>query len=722
MKRVVPLGVIACLAAVAQTFLPAGQPPVKPAEVVDLTVPVGPAPKGIAEVVESEPDAHDAAQPGLPRAEIAADGEVHLGCWLLLDGSRSRSPDDKPLAFEWRQIAGPGISRRGAETQRWDENKLWLFLSTPGAFRFVLRVKNDVGWSSPREVKFTVKPGRPFLSDAEGCRFTGAGERVDLPGEGWKQSQGPSIELRYEDGVSFFRPARPGLYIFEAPRAGDVPERRGIIVPPGRDPALGDRRPTARLPKSLAGFVNRPVLISGALSRDPDGADETAALIARWETPDKQRGVELTPLPGLRARFKVARAGVYSVSLIVSDGRLDSQPPETVFVRVEELPAGGVDALPDALGWDDEIETARDDVRGRKISLGLWGNLDRAVQMFPSRCGVALRVDPDVAPPDRLAELPLALEVMDGALVHLVDWLARQTGSRYRREGGRSFWLTKPDAWAKEEKLEAAVVQVDALFTAPDGSDLMTSLTPCFQRILDARPGTSMIFERGRQEIQCVLPASACVRLKEIAATLRVPEGQGLPPPDPLSPAEFRLQRLLGDKTITLKRERCRLIEVLRDFSQAAGIPMGFDPRQFPKGVPHITVNIEDAPVRDAARTIVDLAGFDGCSVEAPGGLWFYRGARPFPSGELLWDQTVVQAYDLAALLPRIAPISGELIAFAVQKRIYPDSWKEPGAGVLYHAPTKRLVVLHGPDAQRKVLEFLNDLAQRGEWALGPAE
>ena len=29
---------------------------------------------------------------------------------------------------------------------------------------------------------------------------------------------------------------------------------------------------------------------------------------------------------------------------------------------------------------------------------------------------------------------------------------------------------------------------------------------------------------------------------------------------------------------------------------------------------------------------------------------------------------------------------------------------------------------MHGPAAQRRVLEFLYDLSQRGEWALGPAE
>jgi hypothetical protein len=284
------------------------------------------------------------------------------------------------------------------------------------------------------------------------------------------------------------------------------------------------------------------------------------------------------------------------------------------------------------------------------------------------------------------------------------------------------LWLAKPLAWAKTEKVEAVAVLADALHAKPDGSDLMELITPCFQQILEARPGTSLAFEPTRQEIQGVLPASASVRLKEICSSLRVPEGQGLPPLELPGPAELRLQRILAERTVTLPKAQRRLVDVLRDLAQAGGVAMAFDSRQFPKGAPHVNVAVEDAPLRDAVRTVVDAAGFDGCSVEPPGGLWFYRGARPYPSGELLWDQAVVRAYDLSRLLPQIAPVSGELIAYAVKRRIYPDSWKEAGAGVFYHPPTRKLLVIHGPAGQRRILQVLHDLSERGEWALGPTE
>lgn len=706
-----------CLAGALQ----AGQAGNGPAEVVDIAPPTKPAEKTIAEVIEPDSDPKDQPELGLPRAEIVPDGEVQLGCWMLFDASGSTDPLGGKLEYEWRQVLGPALPVPALLLK---EPKLWLFLARPGQFRFALRVRNERGWSLPREAKFTVKSGRPFLTGSEGCKLAGAGEKVELPGEGWHQVSGPQVEVRYEDACSYFRPARCGQYIFAAPRAGEVPERRGVFVPAGRDGLLGDRRPLVRVPRNLTGYANQPLLLDGSLSFDPDGAEETQALVPRWAMPEKYRGVELEPLPGLKARFKAPRAGDFSVLLVVSDGRLESEPPETVFIRIEPERPGANAAAAETGGWEEAFleELGRNDVRYRKVSLGLWGSLDRAVQMFPSRCGAALRVDPQFALPETFTRIPLNLEVLDGALLHLLDWTARQTDTRYRRDGDRSFWLAHQLAWAKTEKLEAAAVLADALHAKEDGSDLMALVTPCFQQILEARPGTSLAFEAARQEIQAVLPASACTRLKEICAALREPEGQGLPPPEAPATAESRLQRILGSKTVTIQRTQCRLVDVLRELSQAGGVAVAFDPRQFAKGMPNLNVSIAGAPLRDAVRTLAALGGFDGCSVEPPGGLWFYRGARPYPSGQLLWDEALVRAYDLSLLLPHIVPISGEAIAYAAQKRIYPDSWKEAGAAVFYHPLTKKLVVLHGPAGQRRVLEFLYDLAQRGEWALGPTD
>ena len=63
-----------------------------------------------------------------------------------------------------------------------------------------------------------------------------------------------------------------------------------------------------------------------------------------------------------------------------------------------------------------------------------------------------------------------------------------------------------------------------------------------------------------------------------------------------------------------------------------------------------------------------------------------------------------------------------EAVAHAIRRRVFPGSWTEPGAMCFYHDKTRKLVVMHGPAAQQQVAEFLQDLMDRKEWALGPVE
>src|SRR5439155_4088214 len=123
-----------------------------------------------------------------------------------------------------------------------------------------------------------------------------------------------------------------GLYIFEASRLEGVPERRGVRVPPAKDGVLGDRRPIARIVKAAPGVAGVPIELDGSLSMDPDSG-ETETLRAIWRTADSARGVEIETRAGLSAAFKARKPGTYSVTLVVSDGRLESAP-ETVFVEV----------------------------------------------------------------------------------------------------------------------------------------------------------------------------------------------------------------------------------------------------------------------------------------------------------------------------------------------------------------------------------------------------
>jgi hypothetical protein len=157
-----------------------------PAEVLDAAAAEVLAPWTVAEVVEPEADPSALNPAGRPGAVITAEGRVFPGCWLLLDGSASSAPAGAggDLRYEWRQSAGPTLELAAKPLA---QLRLWLFLMRPGEYRIALRVGNGGAWSAPATVKFTVLPGRPYLAENEGRRVVGAGERVELPGAGWRQ-------------------------------------------------------------------------------------------------------------------------------------------------------------------------------------------------------------------------------------------------------------------------------------------------------------------------------------------------------------------------------------------------------------------------------------------------------------------------------------------------------------------------------------------------------
>lgn len=691
------------------------------------------APRSRAEIVDDS--IGEAVALDVPRTRIAIDGEVYPGAWNNLRGS-AKLPEGTTLReVLWTQKAGPKLNVTDAELKR---AEIWVFTIQPGNYSLIFKARNENGWSKPAEVRFSVAAGRPYLSEQDGYQLAGSGERIVLPGGGWKQIAGPEAVFRpARQGVAV-RPNDAGLYIFEAPRLEGLPERRGVRVPPGKNGVLGDRRPIARIAKNLSGVAGRAVELDGTLSIDPDPG-ESETLKAKWSTPDIGRGAEIEARAGIAATFKARRPGAYSVTLVVSDGRLDSAP-ETVFIDI--APGRDNGAGSSEIGDDDEPASIKSDPLNRRVSLTIWpadpladgtvfeeedAGLERAVQMFNARCGIALLVDPTVAKPAQFKEFTLSVAAMNTPLRHLLDGIARQTGTRYRIEENRAAWLVKPAAFYAQDELVPIAVGIDALHEKPDGADMLAPLRDYLKPILEAREGTSLTYESPRQEIVGVLPRGAAARLKEVISSLREPAGIGLRYPEQPTKAEQRLKMCLSEKTITA-HGRYRFDRLLREITEKTGIAIGYDPHDFPKRIaPILKVNFEATPLRQVLRDLAAGQNFDGVTIEAPAGAWFFKGLRPYPGGELLAQTAVVRSYDLSAIYAVLTPqaaalLSGEAIAYAVRSRVYPASWSDPGTTIFYHPTTRKLLVVHTPQAQRKVLDVLNDVRDRGEWALGAAE
>lgn len=649
---------------------------------------------------------------GAPRASAALDGEPGIWSWVALSGEGTRDPEGRPQTYAWKQTEGPALNLGAEESAR---PRVWVLLQKPGTYGFELRARNNKGWSAACPLSFTVEEGPPVLEEREALTMAGAGERIVFPGKNWKQIYGPAVDLACregEQGTSFWA-LQAGLHLFEAARPGEALERRGVRVPPGPDALTGDRRPFAELPPPMDGQVGQPLELDGSGSKDPDGDP----LRARWICDDRVSDLELLPAAGLKAAFKAAREGIYRVRLVVSDGKLESEPAET-FLRI--LGAG---ASPEAAASNAGLPPHPDPLSGR-VTLGLYeSNLDRAVQRFPADCGVTLRIGPEFCLPEQTRRVPLDLGVQDAPVSLLLDWIARQTGACYRRGPGGSVWLTTPEAWAREEKLQNVVLSVDALYAAKDGADLQALLKECFRGVFAARADASLSFEAAGQKAVAFLPEPACRRLKEILALLRAPKGLPWPAPERTADEE-RLRKTLSEKKINLNWQGRRLDLALRELRALAGLAVGFDARQFskPKDLPRLSLKLEGVVLREAVREIAAAAGFDGCQPHAGAGLWFYRGGEPFPSGELLWDLAGVGTYDLEPVLAKLPLFSGEALVHQIKRRVFPDTWKDPNTCCAYHAPTRRLLVVHGEAAHVRIVRFLYDLMERGEDALGPVE
>jgi hypothetical protein len=672
----------------------------------------------------------------VPLPVVRLDGIPRLGRWVALSGERTRSPSGPVIHWQWRQTAGPRLRLNAADMS---ESRAWIFLEHPGVYRFSFVAENKRGRGEERELSFAVPDEIPAGPLTEGFRLIGAGELVSFPGEGWQQVRGPKVEIAGgEFSVALaesertarttnFRPATPGLYLFEAERAGDIPERRGIFVPPARNGgAVGNRRPSVRLPKSYQAQAGTALILDGASVFDPD--DPPDALSARWTTPDTTRGVQLTPLTGFRVSFQAARVGTYRVQLCVSDGRLESRWAET-FVLVEEKssasPLFGESPFDLAPMPETAWPPSAAEPLARRATLGLYeSNLERAIRMFPARCGVMLMADEAVASSAGLAAIPLNCGIKDAPVTHLLNFIARQTNSVWRRDG-EAVRLSRPDGWLDEEPLDAVILAADALFVRPDADDLLAPLRGLFSGAL-RREKTAVNLGPGRATVAASLPLSSARRLRELGELLRMPKNAGLPAwilETKTDALQAQLIQLTAERRVTRDWTRRRLDYLLRDLGEETGLAISCDMPAAAQGeaLPRLSFKFQDAPLREVARQIAAAVPFSGCLREPPCGLWFFNGGRPYPTRELLRDLVVVRTYDLEPVLRQIAPLDGHAVVHEIRQRIFPETWKDPAVGAAFFPVGNHLAVIHGQDAQLQIRLFLCDLLVRGEQALGGA-
>jgi hypothetical protein len=105
-----------------------------------------------------------------PTASAGADQTVSSGAMVTLDGSGSSDPNQDPLAWQWRQTAGPAVTLAGASTARPTFTAPTVSAAT--ALDFELTV-SDGSASAVDTVRVTVQPPASSDNGLTGQYFNG---------------------------------------------------------------------------------------------------------------------------------------------------------------------------------------------------------------------------------------------------------------------------------------------------------------------------------------------------------------------------------------------------------------------------------------------------------------------------------------------------------------------------------------------------------------------
>ncbi|MCX7803860.1 MAG: hypothetical protein N3A38_01590, partial [Planctomycetota bacterium] len=447
----------------------------------------------------------------------------------------------------------------------------------------------------------------------------GAANRADGPCL-WRQTAGPEIPLapgKAKARSLELRPVEPGSYTFVRISGDGIEETFSFEVPPGSEPGFGNRRPVARIPAVAPAFCGCPVVLDGRMSFDPDGQ----ALSGRWEKGEVDSEARIEPddrRKGMTACFVAPKEGIYKVRFYASDGTLESEAA-TVYVRVMGMPEDDPALRP----VRSDPPGPPDDPMERPATFELReGNLQKALEKFPSRTGLALIIEKEVADPREFASIPVSVALKDAPARQIADFICRQLGAAYRRAGSRAFRICGPDFLAGE-KLEAKAYPADALFIERGGGDLRAILHEAMKWPMFLRNDITVEVDAGRRQIHVVAPMDVIVRIGAIVAALRGPG-------DPLTGA-FRerpqletLRRKLRETKVPVEWKARRLDLALRDIGERGEVNVGWNPREFAGDLPRLSLSAEGVSLADLCAETVRQAGFRGFAVHPPNAVWFY--------------------------------------------------------------------------------------------------
>ena len=315
-----------------------------------------------------------------PQARAGQDVTRNAGEVVQLDGNGSADPDGSPLTFSWSQTAGTPVVLEQANGPTPS-----FVPQEGGTYSFSLVVRDGELESPPDEVVITVvgqvdvpEANKRPVAEAGQDKDATVGELVRLDGRGstdddgdaltydWVQTGGPGVDLQGADSaLPEFVPEGPGIYTFslvvhDGKEQSQVDEVTvNVLDGGGPDEPGGNNPPVARAGQDFIRNAGEAVQLDGRGSSDPEGSNLTFS----WTQTGGPSVVVLQQPNGPVPSFVTQEAGIYSFSLVVQDGELESPPDEVVVTIIGQGEEPEENARPVAEAGQDKDATVGELVR-----------------------------------------------------------------------------------------------------------------------------------------------------------------------------------------------------------------------------------------------------------------------------------------------------------------------------------------------------------------------